>query len=243
MCCAHVINTLRKDKNQSTLFYFCHHKVTDEDRPSAFLRTLVSQLVRVIPEFAALIWDTHVRNAHLPSIENLEKLLPNLISGASPVRIILDGLDEYTVSDYKIMLDALSKLSKKSPCGILISSRDEAIIETKMRNKPKISLRDEVEAIEKDMSVFVTARLDQAIRDWDLQISDDAQKAGQEQLLQKSKGLWDVPIHLSFHLNRKLRGPGMFLWVHLVIDSLQYSLDDEDFLQKIHELPETLQAA
>ena len=98
----------------------------------------------------------------------------------------MDGLDEYTVNDYKIMLDVLSKLSKKSPCGILISSRDEAVIGTRMRNKPKISPMDEVEAVQKDMGIFVTARLDQAIRDWGLQISDDTREAGQRQLLQKS---------------------------------------------------------
>lgn len=47
--------------------------------------------------------------------------------------------------------------------------------------------------------------------------------------------------HLLLELG--LRCLGMFLWVQLVIDSLQYSLDDDDFLQKIRELPETLQAA
>lgn len=35
----------------------------------------------------------------------------------------------------------------------------------------------------------------------------------------------------------------MFLWVQLVIDSLQFSNDDDDFLQRIVELPEGLRAA
>lgn len=146
------------------------------------------QLVRGFPELGALIWDVHVRNAHVPSIDNLEKLVPNLISGASPARIIVDGLDEYTNTDYKIMMDVLSKLSKKSPCGILISSRDEVMIGTKMRNKPKISLMDEVVAVQKDIGIFVKARVEQAISEWGLQISVDTQRVGQEQLLQKSNG-------------------------------------------------------
>ncbi|KIW69456.1 hypothetical protein PV04_05333 [Phialophora macrospora] len=220
---AHIIETLRQDKRQATLFYFCLQQAAGEDKPSVFLRTLAIQLVRSFPELAALIWDAHVCNAHAPSIDTLENLLPVLISGALPARIVLDGLDEYAFHDYKAMLDVLSKLSKKSPCGILISSRDEAMIGPKLRNKPKISLINEVDAVRKDIGVFVAARIEQAIRDWDLEISEDTQKAGQAQLLQKSDG--------------------MFLWVQLVVDSLQYSHGDDDFLQKILELPETLQAA
>ncbi|OQV09949.1 WD domain-containing protein [Cladophialophora immunda] len=166
---AHIIETLREDKGQATLFYFCLQQAAGEDKASVFLRTLAIQLVRDLPGLAAFIWDAHVRNAHVPSIDILEKLLPILISGASAARIVLDGL---------------------------------------------MSI---------DMGIFVAARIEQAMRAWDLEISDDTQKLGQAQLLQKSKG--------------------MFLWVELVIDSLQYSYTDDDFLQRIDELPETLQAA
>lgn len=191
MFCAHIIDTLRKAKDNATLFYFCRHDTTDKDRPSHFLRTLVMQLVQTDSEYSSFIWDTYICNAEVPSNDVLAKLLPKLLSGTSSTRLILDGLDEYTAeegSSILSMLYKLSKLSSSSPCSILISSRDEEMITRVLRNKPTISLMNQVEAVAKDMSIFVTARIDQAISDWGLQVSEITLKTGKEQLLQKSKG-------------------------------------------------------
>ncbi|KIW95377.1 uncharacterized protein Z519_03961 [Cladophialophora bantiana CBS 173.52] len=187
------------------------------DKPSIFLRTLVMQITRIYPEVVALIWDTYVQNAQLASNDNLQKLLPDLISGAPLVGIVLNGIDEYEVKDCKLILDVLFKLQKKSPVAIPISSRDEGLISPKMRKKPRILFNDEQHTVQKDMSIFVASRLDQAIEDYDLNLSDEIKAA--------------VEVNC------------MFLWVDLVMDCLQYAVSEDDFLRKIRELPEGLQAA
>lgn len=191
MFCAHIIDTLRKTKNNATLFYFCRHDTIEKDRPSLFLRTLVMQLVQTDPDFSSFIWDTHICNAEVPSNDTLAKLLPKLLSGTSSTRLILDGLDEYTNDEGSLMLGMLyrlSKMSNSSPCSILISSRDEEMITRALRDKPTISLMNHVEAVTKDMGMFITASIYQAISNWGLQVTENTLQVGKEQLLQKSKG-------------------------------------------------------
>ncbi|EXJ68082.1 uncharacterized protein A1O5_08697 [Cladophialophora psammophila CBS 110553] len=186
--CAHITQKVQKIEQRATLFYYCLHKGDISDKPSIFLQTLVMQITRIYPEFAALIWDTYVQNAQLASNDNLQKLLPDLISGAPQVRIILDGIDEYDVKDCKLILDMLFKLQKKSPVAILISRRDEGLISAKMRKKPRILLNVKQHTVQKGMSIFVASRLDQAIEDYDLNLSDEMKAAGRDELLQKSGG-------------------------------------------------------
>lgn len=165
------------------------------------LRLLALQLTQARLDLAALVWDRHVSKAHSPSIEVLQKLLPDLISGVGKVRIVLDGLDECPVRDYVPVLSLLSALAKNSSCSILISSRDENILRSKLRRKPTISLREEKSAVQNDMSVFVQARLCRAIEEWDLTISKLTEEKGEQELLKQSHGPHTYPSAGFHHAN------------------------------------------
>ena len=168
---------------------FCSHLADNEDSRSIILRLLALQLLQARLDLAALIWDRHVCNAHSPSIEVLQKLLPDLISGIGKVRIVVDGLDERPVVDYVPVLTLLFALAKKSSCSILISSRDENVLRSKLRSKPTITLREEKSAVANDMSIFVKARLCRAVEEWDLRLSKSTRDKGEQELLRLSHGL------------------------------------------------------
>jgi hypothetical protein len=77
------------------------------------------------------------------------------------VRIIVDGLDEYPEPDQRAILTELLTLSKSSggQCRVIFSNRESVQINKILASKPTISLRDQYADVNKDIEIYVHAKL------------------------------------------------------------------------------------
>jgi hypothetical protein len=123
------------------------------------LRTLILELLRSQPCLTSHIFENCVRQGRTPSLGQIKKLLPDLLSAISSTRIVVDGLDECQEKDQKAIMTELFSAIKNSatPCKVFISSRAETYISKILRKKPTISLteRTEREKVDEDIRKYV----------------------------------------------------------------------------------------
>jgi hypothetical protein len=126
------------------------------------LRSITVQFLRGNLELAPFIFENYANKGLSPSIVRMRKLLPELVATLTSIRIIVDGLDEYPVSDQRIILTELLTLSKSSggQCKILFSNREGQQINKLLKEKPMISLRDQSVDVNKDIEAYVHAKME-----------------------------------------------------------------------------------
>jgi hypothetical protein len=88
------------------------------------------------------------------------------------VRIIVDGLDEYPEPEQRAILTELLSQSKppNGQCRIIFSNRESVQINKILGSKPTISLRDQYVDVNKDIEIYVHAKL----MDLRLRFKDDS---------------------------------------------------------------------
>lgn len=168
MLTSHVIQNLRENPDFTTIFFFCNSHTDRADLCSQILRTLILELLRSQPYLTSHIFEHYARQGRTPSLGQIKKLLPDLLSAVSSVRIVIDGLDECQEKDQKAILTELLSAVKTStsPCKILVSSRAETFISKALRKRPTISLTEkrEREKVDEDIQEYVRHSL-MALRD------------------------------------------------------------------------------
>jgi len=157
----YVIGRLQEEGGYTTAYHICNSYTTGKNLLSDILRSIAAQLLRGNLELAPYIFENYANKGLAPSAARLRKLLPELLATITSVRIIIDGLDEYPVSDQRTILTELLALSKSSGgnCRILFSNREGELINRTLGGKPTISLRDQNADVSKDIEVHVHARL------------------------------------------------------------------------------------
>ena len=228
-----IIEHLRA-RNGSTVAYFLCDSYTENDRCSVVLRSLALQLVRQHLDLASYVADSYVNKGTNASIAQLKKLLPELLAGIPSTFIILDGLDECDERDQKSVLTELVALTGPS-CKLLVSSRDGIYISKILRKRPTLSLKDKRKDVDADIRLFVNHSLSELRERFGDTVIDNVE----EQVVRKAEGEC-CTIDFGCILNKIL---GMFLWVKLVISTLEgrYSLSELQAAVKM--LPEGLNAA
>ena len=239
MLCSHIVEILRKQPGSNVLYYFCDYHISSRNSCNDMLRKLATQLIRCDTDFSLHVWDSCVRNGLSSSIEHLRKLLGELISASSLVRIVLDGLDECEEQEHKPVLDCLAILcaESKGKCTVLIASRDGGFIARKLRQKPTISLQEERQAVHHDIEAFVCGKLSEVIKEFHPEVGPQLEKQIQEELIHRSSGM--ISLYMDGIIAKS--SPGMFLWVELVLGTLQYQFTEEDLLTTIRKILETLE--
>lgn len=190
MLCAHLVTTLRNDKNMTTLYYFCGSPVNIHTDCSRVLRSLAIQLLRLEPALATHVYTEYVCQGVSASVVQLRKVLSDFLSAVPPTQILIDGLDECEPNSHEQILSELLSFSNSSTrlAKVLLSSREGGIISRKLRQKPTLSLREESQAVENDIQIFVEAMLARTRSEWGFNVSETSLTNIKEKLLRLSNG-------------------------------------------------------
>lgn len=202
-------------------YFFCNGYSDGGDRCSQILRALALQLLRAHLDLAPYVCDNYANRGRNPSMPQLRKLIPDLLATIPLTRIVVDGLDECQEKDQKVILQELLPLFTHSGlrCKILLSSREGVHLSKMLRRKPNISLTEWKVDVDTDVRLFVTHNLKELREIFDSKVIDDIEK----RVVKKANG--------------------MFLWVRLVIATLEDRHSIRELQAAVDELPEGLNEA
>ncbi|KAK7703167.1 hypothetical protein SLS57_011051 [Botryosphaeria dothidea] len=182
-----------------------------------------AQAIGLNEEVIPYIIDNYACKTSAASAKELRTLLPHVLSNSPSGRIVLDGLDECDVDQQQLILrDVLAITQNAGPdWKVLIFSREIPTITQQLSNfslKTRISLSEENHSINRAIGGFVDQKL--------------------QNLPQDTPNLQGRADLLKNKLNTKSNG--MFLWVHLVLKSLEYTNSLEILEEAIDILPSDL---
>ncbi|PVH83786.1 hypothetical protein DL98DRAFT_652239 [Cadophora sp. DSE1049] len=227
--CSKLIQDLQHDQQRTTIFYLCSHFSAAPNEAGQILRSLVSQLVQQSPDLVPYILDEYVSRGVPASGSQLRKMIPKLLMGFSCLRIIIDGLDEIDESQQRQVLSDLTDfathpLGPGSSCKMLIASRDVTLISRFLSQKTVLSLGDDLIAFQVAVQPYVHHELSQLRKSLsDIEVEQTTMDVIEHRLVEKSNG--------------------MFLWVRLVIATLEASYTISDLLKATETLPDGIERA
>lgn len=196
--------------NQSYAYFYCRKEDLDRQDPENILRSFVKQLAAadnfsfsvLHHEYAAKEKSGFLSNEI--SIEECEKILKGIISSSKKnFVIILDALDECRKETRGVLVSTLDSLVESGlPVKILISSRRDADIKSRLQKKANIGI--EATDNEHDIRTYVMSRIarhmQERSRDDSLvYISPELQQEIIDLFMTKSNGMcvYSCPIHWS----------------------------------------------
>lgn len=157
----YIIRCMQEEGGFTTAYHICNSYTTGKDLRGEMMRSIAAQLIQSNLELAPFVFENYANKGLEPSIARLRNLLPELLGTIPAVRIIIDGLDECPESEQTKILDELISLTRtpNSQCRILFSNRDDEQIYRTLNGKPTIFLRDQHDDVDRDIQLFVHARL------------------------------------------------------------------------------------
>jgi hypothetical protein len=159
--CSYIIQVLSEKPDLNTCYYFCH----SHDRGSIshqILRSVALQLLRRHIDLASLISNEFVYRGQSCGMSQLRTLIPKLLEIVPCTRIIIDGVDECSPENQRMVLKDVQSLcfGPGTRCKLLISSRRDVGIYEKLSSKPHVLL-DEQEEVGIDIQSYVNCRIQQ----------------------------------------------------------------------------------
>ena len=218
-----IIENLQTRTKQITLYYFCGQKASGGDKCASVLRTLAVQLLRQDLDLAPLVHQGYLQKGAVLSASGMRSLLKELLGNVNTTHIVLDGLDECDYSAQKDILNSLLEIQKHAgdSCRILVSSRDEPLIEKALHQKPHVALQERTTA---GLDLYIESKVE-GLRN-ELAPSD-----------------FDPSLFERAEHRLKQKAKGMFLWVRLVVIMLMEQTSEADFEDAIERLPDGLEEA
>ncbi|GAB1314764.1 hypothetical protein MFIFM68171_04974 [Madurella fahalii] len=224
--CASLVEHLQ-ETGMATICYFCRY--SQADTSSKVLKAPILQLINQNPDLAAVAYADYVEKHREPSLKVLRGMLegtadkPGLLTGASPCRIVIDGVHECEPREQKFIIEDLLYLvsvdTAANNCKLLICSRSRPDLTRALHKKVKatstISLSDESDSITHGIEGLARARLSDiavAKRSW--QLSDALVTELCQVIAARANGTWSV-----------------YSYVRLVLDTLS----DVDRLRELHD--------
>lgn len=164
----------------------------------------------------------------------LRILVPQLLEVVAYTRIVVDGVDECSKDNQKVILKELQAVcAGSSHCKVLFSSRKEVHIQGKLA-KNQISFDGRIE-VDVDIRSLVKYKITK------LPTSNQTLLDRLEStLVEKANGNEAQPIISAIYVDDCT---GMFLWVRLVIDELKGCGSDSELERTVLSLPKGLKAA
>lgn len=150
------------------LYYFCSFLASHVDGPNRLLRSIISQVIQIDQDLAVYVHDIYFKSHPSPNKKALLGLLSEFLQGLGSVRVIIDGIDDWTARDQKEILKDISQIiSTDQPshiCKVMIASRETMDISRSLRKDKSatmISLSDDEEglAITRSIADFVDSKL------------------------------------------------------------------------------------
>lgn len=145
---------LKSESGKYSLAYFyCNYKEEQRRDPGSILRSLVKQLCLQSPGdgFPApvlAVYNHRERSADLTnllSIEESTELIIQLSAGFRRTILIVDALDECDTQTRGRLFSALEEIvssSKQNPVKAFLTSRDDADVRKKFKNKPNVHIQE-----------------------------------------------------------------------------------------------------
>ncbi|KAF7855285.1 uncharacterized protein EAF02_011544 [Botrytis sinoallii] len=194
--CSYIIQRLIERPGLTTCYYYCDGR-SSGNVCQQILTTVAIQLLRQHHEISTLV-------ANDPT---------------ASTRIVIDGLDECSKEDQKVILKELRTIciGPALQCKVLFSSRKKAHIRQKLLKQPYISL-DSRQEVNQDIRSYLKFKISK------LDTSDqDLLERIEKTLVEKANG--------------------MFLWARLVLDELKFCYSDGALERTAMGLPKGLKAA
>ncbi|TVY84848.1 Vegetative incompatibility protein HET-E-1 [Lachnellula suecica] len=217
----YIIRKLQEEGRFTTAYHICNSYTTGKHLLGEIMRSITVQFLRSNLDIASYIFENYANKGLTPSATRVKGLLEKLLQTIPSIRIIIDGLDEYPVSDQRTILNELLSLSKlaSGQCRILFSNRESENINKRLNGRPTLSLRDQNADLTKDIELYVHAELDSFRHDFGDPLVDKIER----QIVAKADG--------------------MFLWVRLIMQSLEQCHSQQELLDAVATLPEGLDKA
>lgn len=221
LICSLIVQRLQPQQRLSTLYYFCSHQSPKGDTCATILRTLAIQLLQQNLDMASLVHQAYLQKGSNRSSPAMKRLLIQVLPTAKTARIVIDGIDECDLATQQEVLKSLIEVQKSTThyCKLLVSSRDEPQIQKPLTDKIRLKLGDKTVG---DLSLYIKGRI-KGLQDLFPGIDSRLVKLAEQRLHSKAKG--------------------MFLWVRLVTDMLNYQTSEMDIERAIDQLPEGLDEA
>jgi len=232
----YVIRKLQEEGRFATAYHICNSYTTGKHLLGEIMRNIIVQFLRANLDLAAYIFENYANKGLAPNAARVRGLLEKLIQTVPSIRIIINGLDEYPLSDQRTILNELISLSKLpgSQCRILFSNRESENINKRLDGKPTVSLRDQNVDMQRDIELYVHAELDSFRITFGDMLIDKIQR----KIVAKADGKFDA-LDADF-ANKFL---GMFLWVRLIMQSLGECHSHQELVDAVDSLPEGLDKA
>ena len=206
------------------------------------MRIFASQLLRLNTDLAPYVYDEYFAKGNPPSACHLKSMLNDLLSNFQNVRLLLDGLDEMDVGEHRRILNEIMLLGLRGndaqTCKLLVLSQDLPSISSILSKKSTMSLNDANGAIDDAIRAFVRGRFEGIKERYAGAIPESTIDAGAEKILAKANG--KASDWVTEPLIYLLKLLGMFLWVRLVLATLEDSYSIQEFQEKIDSLPKDL---
>lgn len=200
-------------------------------------RSLIAQLLRNRVDLLPQVYDNYVKVGAIPKLGNIRDLLKDLLMCLETTYLLLDGLDECEGSHQKLILTELSNLAPADPeevsvkLKILVCSRETKDIARKLTKAPLISLTSEDRYVSQDIASFTKHSLLELKDRFDDTIVEEIGKA----IVRKAGGKTNPFCFLSVGGLTSVQG--MFLWVHLVINTIVDQESIQDVRRAVDYLP------
>ncbi|KAI9674908.1 MAG: hypothetical protein M1822_009011 [Bathelium mastoideum] len=226
--CSYIVRSV-KPCNPNIFYYFCNYRNNTVESSAHLFRSLTAQIIQTNPDLMLYIHNEYVQTHPTASMMALRELLPKLLQTIDCSHVLVDGIDECNTTEQKYMIEELLTLLSSDPpsytCKILISSRDVPTVSRSLRKKAKaatvLSLSDEEEFLNHAIECFVHLKMSE---------------------LQDELTELDPAGKVSSDIHRMLveKANGMFLWVSLVLYSLDTVYSLQELRDKIKVLPSDL---
>lgn len=149
------------------IYYFCSFLGSQSDGLSRLLRSLISQVIQKHQDLATYVHDVYFKSHPVPTKKGLLTLLTELLQGLGSVRLIVDGIDEWTERDQTELLKELSQMISTDQsshiCKIMIASRETMVTSRRKKDKSSrtisLSKGDESLAVTRSIVNFVNDKL------------------------------------------------------------------------------------
>lgn len=197
MLCVQLAEHLRGQGNSTVVYHLCSFRFPKRNTSSAFLRSILSQLIRLRTDLAPFVYHECLLKGLQPSTAVLRSLLIDLAQRITDLKILLDGLDECPIDQQKLLASLCAEVTESGMCKIITFSQELPGLHKKFRKGPALFLNDEKDAIDHAMRLYVQDGLEQIQQDHDsLEISTTSCLALQERIVERAQGTNRVRICL-----------------------------------------------
>ncbi|SJL04705.1 uncharacterized protein ARMOST_08075 [Armillaria ostoyae] len=226
-----IVNDLKSTENVNTniavAYFYCEHDQTSKIDPLNILRTILYQLISVLPANSLEI-KTLTQCVLLATFSDLKVLLNIVLEGLGRSYIVIDALDECPAVALQHLLPVLVPLSSKA--SILVTTRSNAPLIQRAFEGRVQSIAVTARDVNPDIEQYIRQRIvtvDEADRDRDFGPVIEVR---------------DLSLRNEIVETLIKNAEGMFLWVRLQIQHLAEQHTDHDIRMSLQDLPRSLDA-